>query len=149
MGREEKLCSDNQLKRGNDESLKSFSSRFNIVYNSLPEDCKPPEGMAKLHYAEACDDKFALFLRERRSATLANMMSDSIEVKINIMYSKRGRYKVEARKVKEEPQTSTSSADPKFDSLMKVMEKIVDKLSIDNKQVARDNEPQIRNPNFR
>jgi hypothetical protein len=139
----------NQLKRGNDESIKNFSSRFNTIYNSLPKDCRSLEGMAKLHYAEAFDDEFALFLRERRSATLVDMMSDAIEVEINMMSSKRGRYKVEARKVKEEPQTSTSSTDPKFDSLMKVMEKLVDKLSIDNKQAARDNDTQIRNPNFR
>ena len=90
----------NQLKRVNDESIKNLSSRFNTIYNSLPEDCKPPEGMAKLHYAEAFDDEFAMFLRERRSVTLANMMSDPIEVEINMMYSKRGRYKVEARKIK-------------------------------------------------
>ena len=143
------LTSYNQLKRGNDETLKKFSSRLNIVYNSLPEDCKPPEGMEKLHYVEAFDDDFSLFLRERRSATLASMMSDAIEVDINMMSSKRGRYKVEDKKVKEEPQASTSSSDPKFDSMMKVMEKLVDKLSINNKPATRDNEPQIRNPNYR
>ena len=76
-------------------------------------------------------------------------MSDAIELDINMMYSKRGRYKVKEREVKEEPQTSTSYVDQKFDSLIKVMEKLVDKLSIDNKQAAGVNEPQIRNPNFR
>ena len=113
----------NQLKRGNDESIKNFSLRFNTVYNSLPIDCKPPEGMAKLHYAEAFDDEFALFLRERRSQTLAQMMSDAVEVEINMMSSKRGRYRVDPREQKspkEEPQASTSY-DPKFDSLVKVM----------------------------
>ena len=89
------LTAYNKLRRRNDESIKKISSRFNIVYNSLPEDCKHLEGMAKLHYAEAFDDDFALFLRERRFATLADMMSDSIEVEINMMSSKRGRYKVE------------------------------------------------------
>ena len=39
--------------------------------------------------------------------------------------------------MKEDSQTSTSS-DPKFDSLMKVMEKLVDRLSIDGKPPARD-----------
>ena len=79
------------------------------------------------------------------------MMSDAIEVEINMMSSKKGRYKVdrrEQRKTKEEPQAYTS-ADPKFDSLMKVMEKLVDKLSIREKPPARDNVPQIRNPNYR
>lgn len=113
----------------------------------MPLHCKPLEGMAKLHFAEAFDDEFALFLRERRSPTLAMMMSDSIEVEINMMSSKRGRYKVETReprKMKEDSQASTSS-NPKFDSLIKVMEKLVDRLSIDGKSLARD-VPQIRNP---
>jgi hypothetical protein len=145
------LTSYNQLKRGHDESIKNFSFRFNTVYNSLPIDCKPPEGMAKLHYAEAFDDEFALFLRERRSPTLAQMMSDAVEVEINMMSSKRGRYRAyprEQKKPKEESRASTSS-DPKFDSLMKVMEKLVDKLSIRDKPPARDNVPQVRNPNYR
>ena len=71
------------------------------------------------------------------------MMYDAIEVEINMMSSKRGRYKVdtrEQRKPKEDPQASTS-AGPKFDSLMKVMEKLVDKLSIREKPPARDNVP--------
>ena len=60
------------------------------------------------------------------------MMSNAIEIEINMMSSKRGIYKVdtrEQRKPKEEPQAS-SSVDPKFDSLMKVMEKLVDRLSM-------------------
>ena len=78
-------------------------------------------------------------------------MFDAIEVEINMMSSKRGRYKVEAketRKSKEEPHASTF-VDPKFNYLMKVMEKPVDKLSINNKPAARDNEPQIRNSNYK
>ena len=133
----------NQLKRGIDESIKNFSSRFNTIYNSLPANCKPPEGMSKLHFAEAFDDEFSLFLRERRPPTLEQMMFDAIEVEINMMSSNMGRYKVdtrEQRKPKEEPQASTS-ADPKFDSLMKVMEKLVDRLSISENPPARDNVP--------
>ena len=117
----------NHLKRGNDESFKSFSLGLTI-YNSLPVQCKPPEGMEKLHYAEAFDDEFALFLRERRYFTFADIMNDAIEVEINMMYSKRGKYISETRKVKDEPQ---SSSDLKFDSIIKVMEKRVDKLSIE------------------
>ena len=103
--------------------------------------------MTKLHYAEAFDDEFALFLREGRYSTLADMMNDAIEVEINMMSSKRGKYKSETRRVKDEPQ---SSSDSKFDSMMKVMEKLVDKLSIADRKAIRDsNEPQIRNPNIR
>ena len=83
--------------------------------------------MEKLHYAEAFDDEFALFLRERRYATLTDMMNDAIEVEIHMMSSKRGKYKFETKKIKDEPQ---SSLDTKFYLMMKVMEKLVDKLSI-------------------
>ena len=118
-----------------------------MIYNSLPIQCKLLEGMAKFHYAESFDDEFALFLRERKFATLADMMNDAIEVEINMMSSKRGKYKSKTRRVKNEPQ---SSSDSKFDSMMKVMEKLVDKLSIANRQAVRDsNEPKIRSPNFR
>ena len=72
------LTAYNHLKREKNESIKKFSTKFSSVYNSLPEDCKPPEGMAKLHFVEAFDDEFALFLRERRSPTLERMMSDAI-----------------------------------------------------------------------
>ena len=74
-----------------------------MIYNSLPVQCKPPEGMEKLHYAKAFDDKSTLFLRERRFATLEDMMNDAIEVEVNMMSSKRGKYKSETGKVKDEP----------------------------------------------
>ena len=44
------LTQYNQLRRENDESVKSFSSRFNMIYNSLPIQCKPLEGIKKFHY---------------------------------------------------------------------------------------------------
>lgn len=63
------------------------------------------------------------------------------------MSSKRGKYKSESREIKDEPQLSL---DTKFDSIMNVMEKLVDKLSTDDRHVIKDiNDPKIRNPNFR
>ena len=47
--------------------------------------------MEKLHYAKAFDYEFALFIREIRSTTLADMMNDAIEVEINMMSSKIGK----------------------------------------------------------
>lgn len=68
------------------------------------------------------------------------------------MASKKGKYKTEVRKGKEEEQPSTSqnSANVKFDSVVKVMEKLVENLPIDDRHVVREqNESQIRNPNSR
>ena len=36
------------------------------VYNSIPADINPSVGAAKIHYAEAFDNDFALLLRERK-----------------------------------------------------------------------------------
>ena len=83
------LTQYNQLRRGNDETVNNFSDTFNRIYSSFPSQCKPPEGMEKLHYVEGFDDYFALLLRERRSTSLAEMMDDAIEVEVNLMASKR------------------------------------------------------------
>ena len=54
--------------------------------------------------------------------------------------------------MKEEAQASTSQSNPdvKLDMMMKVMEKLMDKLYVDDRNQNRDqNDPEIRNPNFR
>lgn len=116
----------NQLKRGNDEAVRSFLDRFNRIYNALPAQCKPPERMAKLHYAKGFHDDFVLLLRERRSTTLVDMM-DVIEVEVNLMASKKGKYRFDNKKVKEEaqPSTSQSTSDAKIDSVLRVMERMM------------------------
>ena len=146
------LTQYNQLKRGNDEATKNFSDRFNKIYNSLPVQCKPLEEMAKLHYAEGFDDDFSLLLRERRSTTLEDMMNDAIEVEVTLMASKKGKYRFYTKKVKEEvqPSISQSTADSQIDSMLKVMERMMEILAENDSRVVKEqNEPQIRNPNFR
>ena len=55
------------------------------VYNSIPADINPSSSAAKLHYAEAFDNDFALLLRERKSTILLVMFTDALEVEANIM----------------------------------------------------------------
>ena len=90
------------MKRGNDEAVKNFSDKFNKICNSLHVQCKPLEGMATLHYVEGFDDDFSLLLRERRSTILVDMMNDAIEVEVNLMDSKKGKYRFKTKRVKEE-----------------------------------------------
>ena len=125
------LTQYNQLKRGNDEAVKIFSNRFNKIYNALPAQCKPPEGMDTLHYAEGFNDDFDLLLRERRSATLADMMNDAIEVEVNLMASEKGKYRFDAKRVKEEaqPSTSQSTSNAKIDSVLRVMERMMERFT--------------------
>ena len=55
------------------------------------------------------------------------------------------------RKIKEEPVPSAaSSSDIKFDMTLKVMETMMDKVTVDNRALnMKQNGPQIQNPNFR
>ena len=72
---------------------------------------------------------------------------------MKLIASKKTRQKNETRRVKEEePQASTSqsSLDAKFNIMMKTMENLMDKFPTDDKNQMKDqNEPQVRNPNFR
>ena len=43
------------MKRNPNETVQEFTSRFNIVYNSILDDMKPPPGLALLHYPNAFD----------------------------------------------------------------------------------------------
>ena len=48
------------------------------------------------------------------------------------------------------PSTSSSTTDIKFEMMLKTMEKLMDRLTMDNRSFNREQaDPQIRNPNFR
>ena len=79
-------------------------------------------------------------------------MDDAIEVEVNLMASKKGKYKFDNKKMKEEDQPSTSqlTSDAKIDYVLKVMERMMERFSENDRQVAREqHEPIIRNPKFR
>ena len=122
------------------------------VYNSIPEDIKPSTAATKLHYAGAFDNDFAFSLRERKSATLAAMFTDALEVEANMMASGKMKHRDIDRRKKEEnfPSASFSTNDVKFEMMLKTMEKLMDRLTMDNRGFNREQvDPQIRNPNFR
>ena len=83
------------------------------------------------------------------------MFIDSLEVEANMMACGKikQRVDVDRRKGREDtPSTSSvsSSIDIKFEMMLKTMEKLMDRLTMDNRLVNREqNEPQIKNPNFR
>ena len=133
--------------------MKEFSYRFKKTYDAIPIDVKPPSGAAKLHYVDAFSSEFTLFLRERRFVSLEDMMEDATEVEVNLSASHKNKQRHETKRVKdEEPQASTSSSnsDAKHDTMMKALERLMVKLSPDDKnQTKNQHEPQVRNPNFR
>ena len=123
------------------------------VYNSILADIKPLVGATKSHYVDAFDNDFALLLRERNYFNLHAMFKYALEVEDSLMASckMKQRSEVDRRKTMEENQPSNSSStNAKFDIMMKTMERLIDRLALDNMPPNRDQpEPQIRNPNFR
>ena len=69
--------------------VQDFLDRFLNLYNSIPTQLKPPIGLSQLQYVEAFDSDFTLWLSERRSASLAAMMKDSIEVEVNLIATRK------------------------------------------------------------
>jgi len=80
---------------------------------------------------------------------LVDMMTAAIEVQVNVMAAQKS--KQEGKKTREEDQpSSSSSSDVRFDMMMKTMEKMMERLSINNIPSPREHqELEIRNPNFR
>jgi hypothetical protein len=123
------------------------------VYNSISTKAKPPLGDAQLRYVESFDSDFSLMLREKRYTTLDDMMNNAIEVEVNLMASGKIKYNLDTnfKKVQGEAQPSTSkTSNEKFYLMVKTMERLMEKLSLDNKPAIRDQADfQHRNPNFK
>ena len=66
------------MRRKESEFVQEFSNKFMKVYNSTPTQFKPPLGSAQLQYVEAYDSEFTLWLSERTSTSLVDMMKDAI-----------------------------------------------------------------------
>ena len=140
------LTENNSLKRVVDETVQNFSKIFNKVYDSILSHLKPPPGAAQLRYVEAFDYDFSILLRERESPSLGEMLKDFVKLEVNKIEAKNS--KMGKTKLKEEDKPSTS--DDKFDSMMKKMEKIMDRLALGNTySPSAKHEPQFRNPQFR
>ena len=103
---------------------------FNKVYDSIPAHLKPPQALAQMRYVEASDYDFSILLRERESPTLVEMKNDAVKVEVNMITAKKSR--MGKIKLKEEDKPSSSTSDNEFDSMMKTMEKLMDRLALGN-----------------
>lgn len=61
------------IKRNVRESVQDYCVRFNMVYNAIPADIKPPMGLALIKFLDGFDPDMAYQLRERYSTTLEDM----------------------------------------------------------------------------
>jgi hypothetical protein len=129
--------------------VQDYYTRFNNLYNAIPYDIKPPQGLALIKFPDGFGTDMSYQLRERNSATLEDMQKSAVSVEANLL-ARRARQRTETRvTVKEEP--STSSSDEKLDSLTRAMERMMERLTIAEINPPRDNQatPPIRNQKFR
>lgn len=124
-----------QIKRNAGESVQDYCTRFNTIYNEIPNDLRPPVRLAMVKFPDGFDADMAYQLREREPATMEDMQNIAVSVEANLL-SKRARAKAEKNTIAKEE----SSA---IDQLLKKVEKMFERVKLDKP------ESQARNPNFR
>jgi hypothetical protein len=79
------------LRREKDEVLTTFNMRFYSFICSMPLEIRPSEIVAMVYYIEAQHPNLVLFLRERRSSSLAQLFVDAEEIEENFWACNRLR----------------------------------------------------------
>ena len=151
MGKEERsyqyFIRYENLKRGPQEIVQDYYTRFNNVYNAIPQNLRPPPDLALIKFPDAFDSDMAYQLRERAPRNLEEMQSIAISVEANLI-SKRSRARAERRTpFKEEP----SAFEQKLDAIIKGMDRLGDRVETIERKSPWDGQPSNtgRNPNFR
>jgi hypothetical protein len=129
--------------------MHDYCIHFNNIYNTIPVDIKPPQGLSLIKFPDGFDVDMSYQLRERNSVTLEDMQKSVVNVEENLL-SRRARQRTERRvTIKEE--TSMPSSDAKLDSIVRSIERMMERINIVDRNPPRENQPtpQIINPNFR
>jgi len=61
------------LRRGTQETVQDYCTRFNNVYNAIPQNLRPPPDLALIKFPDAFDSDMAYQLRERAPQNLEEM----------------------------------------------------------------------------
>ena len=135
------------IRRGPNETVQGYCTRFNSIYNAISVNLRPPHDLALIKFPDGFDIDMAYQLRERNPPTLEEMQSVVVSVEANLL-AKGVRVRNEKRgTVKDE----SSPSDIKIDILAKSMERLMDRIDNIERKPQWDNQqaPPIRNPNFR
>ena len=135
------------IKRGPQEAVLDYCSRFNNIYNAIPQNLRPPPDLALYKFPDGLDSDMAYQLRERAPQTLVDMKNIVVSVEINLI-AKRNRARAERRTTfKEEP----SALDQKLDAIINGMHRLGDRVENVERKSSWDGQQSntIRNANFR
>jgi hypothetical protein len=73
------------IKRNQGEMVQDYCTRFNNLYNAIPNEIKPPPGLALIKFPDGFDADMSYQLRERNAATLEDMQRCAISVEANLL----------------------------------------------------------------
>ena len=124
-----------------------YCTRFNNVYNVIPQNLRPPPDLALYKFPDGFDAEMAYQLRERAPQSLAETQNFVVSVEANLI-SKRNRAITERRTTfKEKP----STFDQKLDAIISGIHRLGDRVeNVERKTSWEGQQPNaIRNPNFR
>lgn len=111
-------------RRGTQETIQDYCTRFNNIYNTIPRNLRPTPDLALIKFPDAFGSDMAYQLRERAPQILEEMQSITISVEANLI-SKRARARAEKKTpFKEEP----STFEKKLDVIIKGMDRLGDRV---------------------
>jgi hypothetical protein len=84
------------IRRNQGETVQDYCTHFNNLYNAIPAEIKPPQGLALIKFPDGFDVDMSYQLRERNSTTLVDMQKSAISVETNLL-AKRVRQRLERR----------------------------------------------------
>lgn len=114
---------------------------------------KPPQGLALIKFPDGFEPEMAYQLRERDPPTLKDLQRGVVSVEEN-MISKRARMKNEKRVTYRE-KAVTSTSDTNIDNLIRTMEKMMERINLNESAFPRENQAtppnriHYQNQNFR
>jgi hypothetical protein len=76
--------------RNQGETVQDYCTRFNNLYNAIPDDIKPPQGLALIKFSDGFEVDMSYHLRERNYVTLEDMQKSVVSVEVNLL-AKRAR----------------------------------------------------------
>jgi len=141
------LAEYDTIKRGPQETVLDYCTRFNSVYNAIPQNLRPPPDLALYKFPDGFDQDMAYKLKERAPNILAEMKNVAVTVEANLI-AKRNRAKAERRTTfKEEP----LALDQKLDAIINGMHRLGDRVENVEKKPTWDGQQNntVRNLNFR
>jgi hypothetical protein len=84
------------IKRNQGETIQDYCIHFNNLYNAIPIDIKPPQGLALIKFHDGFDVDMSYQLRERNYVALEDMQKSVVSVEANLL-AKRARKRTERR----------------------------------------------------